>query len=285
MTSSCSSRDYQRIEAAIQYLDDYFASQPSLAEVAESVGLSPFHFQRLFKKWAGVSPKRFLQYLTLESAKDSLRRSASVLEASMDVGLSSTGRLHDLFVTAESVTPGEYKSAGEGLRLTYGFHDTPFGTCLLGASDRGVCWLTFLVADQDREEQLEKFRTQWPKATIEEDHKHTACLVRSIFYCENEEPCSIHLHGTNFEIKVWQALLRIPEGEVVAYGDVARSIDHPSTRAVASAIGRNCVGYLIPCHRVIRRLGEFGDYRWGRNRKKAMLGWERARREQLSSNP
>ncbi|MFQ5745294.1 MAG: bifunctional helix-turn-helix domain-containing protein/methylated-DNA--[protein]-cysteine S-methyltransferase [Acidobacteriota bacterium] len=275
--------DYCRVEAAIRYLECNFTSQPSLAEVAEHVGLSSSYFQRLFKRWAGVSPKRFLQFLTVEYAKDLLRGSETVLGATYEAGLSGAGRLHDLFVRVEAVTPGEYRSEGGGLEIRYGFHPTPFGSCLLAVTERGICRLEF-PGEQERRARVEALERCWRRAVIRRDPVATAPFVDRIFGAagvdNGEGGLEILLRGTNFQIQVWRALLLIPEGRVVSYGDIGRFIGRPAaSRAVGAAVGANPIAFLIPCHRVIRRVGAFGGYRWGGARKKAMLGWEAARQQ------
>ncbi len=264
--------DYRRIEQAILYLENHAQSQPELDEIASAVGLSEFHFQRMFTRWAGISPKRFLQFLTREGAKDLLARSEDLLDAAFGVGLSSLGRLHDLFVTTEAVTPGEYKSGGAGLTIRYGLHETPFGRALIGVTERGICHLGFV---QGREgETIDALVSDWPQARMVEDHNATAPLVGPIFDLGQRgvTPLRLHLRGTNFQLKVWEALLRIPPGSVTSYEGLAARAGHPgASRAVGSALGRNPVAVLIPCHRVIRKLGEFGDYRYGAARKKALL--------------
>ncbi|MCL6430877.1 MAG: methylated-DNA--[protein]-cysteine S-methyltransferase [Anaerolineae bacterium] len=254
--------------------------------MAVEVGLSPFHFQRVFRRWAGISPKRFLQFLTKEHAKALLAQSKDLLDVAYEAGLSSPGRLHDLFVTCEAVTPGEFKSRGEGLSIVYGYHPTPFGECLLGLTTRGICWLSFVVGG-DRGRSLTALRHCWERAGICLDESATQPLVERIFGAWEGAgaPLPLLLRGTNFQIKVWEALLRIPGGCVASYHDVARWIGAPAAaRAVGRAVGGNPIAYIIPCHRVIRRVGAFGQYRWGEPRKLAMLGWEAARRE-LGSEP
>lgn len=267
--------DYKRVEEAIRYLADRFSDQPGLGEVAEHVHLSPFHFQRLFKRWAGTTPKRFLQFLTVEYAKRRLEESGSVLDASLEAGLSGPGRLHDHFVAIEAMTPGEYKRGGKGLRIGYGFHNSPFGECLLAATSRGVCSLSFV--DENRELALSGLQKRWPAAVWEESPAQTEPLAGTIF--GDEAPVVLHLKGTNFQLNVWRALLSIPEGHLVSYADLARAVGRPrAARAVAGAVAANPVGYLIPCHRVIRQIGALGGYRWGETRKRALIGWEAARR-------
>lgn len=274
------SADYGRIEAAIHYLDQNFQAQPSLAEVAAHVGLSEYHFQRLFSRWAGTSPKRFLQFLTIQHAKQLLADSQSILDATFEAGLSSPSRLHDLFVTHEAITPGEFKQKGAGLTIQYGFHDSPFGECLIALTERGICGLQF-VANGDRAAALAELKASWPQAQFVADEGATRPFINPIFNLTDvaERPSlPLYLKGTNFQIQVWQALLKIPAGTAVAYGTVAQMIGNPkASRAVGSATGSNPIGFLIPCHRVIRQAGGLGDYRWGSRRKKAILGWESAR--------
>jgi AraC family transcriptional regulator of adaptative response/methylated-DNA-[protein]-cysteine methyltransferase len=268
--------DYERIERAIHYLEANYREQPNLKALARGAGLSEFHFQRLFRRWAGVSPKRFVQYLTAGHATRLLRASCSSLEAAHEAGLSGGGRLHDLLVTIHAVTPGELKRAGAGLTIQYGFLTSPFGTCLIGATSRGVCHLSFLSAE-DRRAALSELKAEWPQAHIEEATHVTAPLARQLFKRINARAPGIdlHLRGTNFQIKVWEALLRIPPGGVVSYEDLARRIRTPrAVRAVANAVAHNPVAFLIPCHRVIRKSGALGGYRWGETRKKALLAWE-----------
>jgi len=275
------SSDYQRVEEAIHYLEANYRQQPDLEQVARSVHLSKYHFQRLFKRWAGISPTQFSHFLTLEYAKERLRESQSVLEAALDAGLSGPGRLHDLFVTFEAITPGEYKRRGAGLRIAFGFHDTPFGQCLLATTERGICALYF-VQGADRPVALEQLAYHWPQAHIVEDGTRTQPLVDQLFAPASPDqlrPFHLLLKGTNFQVKVWQALLAIPPGALTSYQYVASSIDKPSgARAVGRAVANNPVAYLIPCHRVINKTGEIQHYRWGATRKKAMIGWEASHR-------
>jgi AraC family transcriptional regulator of adaptative response/methylated-DNA-[protein]-cysteine methyltransferase len=270
------SEDYQRIEQAIGYLEEHYTEQPELEQIAASVGLSEYHFQRLFTRWVGISPKRFLQFLTKEGAKDLLDRSSNVLDTSYNVGLSGPGRLHDLMVNTDAVTPGEYKSRGAGLEIRYGFHPTPFGECLLGITERGICHLAFV--QQGREQALAALQLEWPGAGLREEPAATGPLVAPIFSLgTGSRPISLYLNGTNFQLKVWEALLGIPSGTVSTYERIAAQIGRPAAvRAVGNAVGRNPVAVLIPCHRVIRKIGEFGNYRYGPIRKKALLGWETA---------
>lgn len=271
-----SSEDYLRIEQAILYLENHYTEQPGLEEVAASIGLSEFHFQRIFTRWAGVSPKRFLQFLTKEGAKELLSRSENLLDTTHQVGLSSLGRLHDLFVTTEAVSPGEYKTRGEGLTIRYGIHVTPFGKCLIGLTDRGICHLGFVSGSEG--EAIDALVDTWKEARMVEDYRSTAALVGPIFdlrYSTRIKPLTLHLRGTNFQLKVWEALLHIPAGAATTYESLAQWVGHPgASRAVGSALGHNPVAVLIPCHRVIRKVGDFGNYRYGALRKKALLARE-----------
>ena len=279
--------DYRRIEQAINYLEKHVAEQPSLDEVAEHIGLSAYHFQRLFKSWAGVSPKRFLQYLTVGNAKKLLRESASVLDAALDVGLSGPGRLHDLFVSVEAMTPGEYKNQGKDLQISYGFHSTPFGECLLALTSRGICGLKFLEPE-NRSDELNELLKTWHEESVVENPEAGKCIISQIFGQSSdpaETPIKVLLRGTNFQIKVWEALLRIPEGTAVSYGSLADAVGHPGAhRAVGTAVGHNPVAYLIPCHRVLRNNGEIGGYHWGITRKRAILAREAAVCEDAGSH-
>ena len=276
------SADYHRIERAIRFLDDSAPVRPSLDQVAKHVGMSPFHFQRLFTRWAGISPKRFSQVLALEYAKEKLRESRNLIDATYDAGLSSGGRLHDLFVTLDAVTPGEFRENGDGLRISAGFHDSPFGEALIATTDRGVCALTF--HEGSRQSALRDLATRWPNATIEERPRVTAPIASRIFTAlevrdpEGLVPLGLLVRGTNFQVKVWRALLQIPVGSVATYEDIATAVGAPTAvRAVGTAIGRNPVAFLIPCHRVIRTTGALGGYRWVLPRKRAMLAWESGR--------
>lgn len=274
-----SSQDYDRIEQAIRFIERSYLQQPALEEIAEHLGLSQSHFQRLFQRWAGISPKRFIQVLTLENAKQRLRESASVLDATFDAGLSSPGRLHDLFVTLDAVTPGEYKTAGYELQIKYGFHQSPFGETFIALTERGICGLEF-VSHGQRTEVLDNFQQRWNLATIQRDQGKTESLVEQVFGRANSTPkrsLSIFVKGTNFQVRVWEALLRLPSGTVTSYGDLARRIGNGrASRAVGAAVAQNWIGYLIPCHRAIQSTGLAHRYRWGTVRKKAMLGWEAA---------
>jgi AraC family transcriptional regulator of adaptative response/methylated-DNA-[protein]-cysteine methyltransferase len=271
--------DYKRIEKAIKFLEANFPSQPGLKEVAAHIGLSEYHFQRLFSRWVGISPKRFLQFLTKEYAKKLLENSTNLLDVTYGAGLTSPSRLHDLFVNCEAVTPGEYKKRGAGVDITYGFHPSPFGECLLARTERGVCGFYF-IKNGDRRDVLTEFKHYWQNAALSENPTVTAPLISQIFNPaagKNKEPLHLILKGTNFQIKVWEALTRIPFGTVVTYEDVAVQVGLPkATRAVGTAVGHNPISYIIPCHRVIRKTAEFGNYGGGTVRKKAILGWEAA---------
>lgn len=270
--------DYRRVEKALHYLNAHRQSQPDLDQLARAAGLSPYHFQRLFQRWAGVSPKRFLQFLTKEHAKTFLDRGIGVLETSRAVGLSGAGRLHDLFVTAEAVSPGEYKSSGKGIAIRWGKHASPFGPCIIATTTRGVCALAFADNEEAVTFSLEELRSRWPLAKIAESQRDTANAAREIFGGTRRQPLPVLLRGTPFQLKVWEAMLRIPEGRVSSYSVLAEAIGQPrAARAVGSAVARNPIAYLIPCHRVIRSIGELGDYHWGPLRKRAILGWEAAR--------
>lgn len=270
------SRDYRRIERAINFIEENIDSRPDLAAVAHVAGLSDFHFQRLFSRMVGISPKRYEQFLTKEAAKKLLAGSESLLDAAYEVGLSGPGRLHDLFVSCEAVTPGEWKSRGAGLSIGYGFHPTPFGEAMLASTDKGICALYF-AAEDSREEVLARLREEWRNARIAPDQDRTAGIIERIFAGTSNAraPLTLYLRGTNFQVKVWEALLAIPPGRLATYEDVARKIGDPTaTRAVGSAVGRNPIAYIIPCHRVIRKTGELGGYHWGTGRKRLILAWE-----------
>jgi AraC family transcriptional regulator of adaptative response/methylated-DNA-[protein]-cysteine methyltransferase len=271
-------RDYGRVERAIRFIDARRHQQPTLGEVAAHLGLSRFHLQRLFTRWAGVSPKRFLQALTLAEARQRLRASRSVLDAALAVGLSGPGRLHDLLVVHEAVTPGDVRRRGAGLPIAFGFHPSPFGACLVAATDRGICYLGF-VQEGDRGDVLNKLRRDWPRADLAERPEVTAPLAQAAFTAEPGADLRVHLRGSPFQLRVWEALLRVPEGALVTYGDVARAVGQPrAARAAGGAVGANPVSYLIPCHRVIRSTGAIGNYGGGPTRKRALLAHEAVQR-------
>jgi len=268
--------DYDRIEKIILFLEKHFQEQPSLETMARSVNLSPFHFQRLFQKWAGVSPKQFVQYLTAQHAKQRLLESRSVLEAAYDAGLSGPGRLHDLMVSVEAMTPGEVKARGKGMTIEWGVHATPFGKAFVAVTSRGICGLSFA---ENPKKALAEFKDQWSGAEWKENPAGTLKIIYQLFGTGfRKGEIKVLLRGTEFQVKVWEALLKIPTGFVQSYQDVAQAIQKPkASRAVGTAVGQNAIAYLIPCHRVIRETGILGDYRWGSSRKKAMLGWEAAK--------
>jgi AraC family transcriptional regulator of adaptative response/methylated-DNA-[protein]-cysteine methyltransferase len=264
--------DFKRIAAAIDYLIEHRADQPGLDEVAAHVGLSRFHFQRLFKRYAGVTPKQFLAALTLESAKPLLDRDASVLDAALDVGLSSPARLHDHFISIDAMSPGDYKSGGRDVRATYGFAQTPFGTIRVVLTPHGIAMLDFV----DEERPIEPDRTPLPHATfVREDRE--AERIAKLAFGQHREPLRLHLHGTNFQLRVWNALLAMDPGERTSYAQLASAIGEPkAVRAVGNALAVNPVAILIPCHRVIASSGAVGNYKWGAGRKRALLAWESA---------
>lgn len=271
-----SSRQYAVVAHAIDYVRTHALAQPSLEEIAAAVHLSPFHLQRLFSSWAGLSPKRFLQYLTKEHAKCALGRSANMLDVAASSGLSGGGRLHDLMVSCEAMSPGEIRSGGEGLDIAYGLAPTPFGDAVVGWTARGICHLAFCVTEDAA--LLNELATLWPRAMRHRDDAGARALLATVF-AQTPACGTLHLllRGTNFQIKVWEALIRVAPGEVVSYGDLAQRIGMPrAQRAVGSALAANVIAYLIPCHRVIRESGEVGNYRWGTERKLAMLGREAA---------
>ncbi len=267
---------YEQIESIIQHLGENFQDQPSLEELSQRANLSPDHFQRVFKNWVGISPKQFLKYLTLEYAKSRLEQKHSILDSALDSGLSGPGRLHDLFVSLESITPGEYKQRGDGLHIEYGIHPSPFGFAVLAVSKRGLCGSFFLPELSDSM-ALEAILEYWPQAHCSRNDIKTSDYAKQLFDTsyQGSGRLSLFVRGTPFQVQVWRALLEIPSGSLCTYSDLAGSIGRPSaTRAVASAVGDNPISWLIPCHRVIRKGGYLGGYRWGLARKKVMLAWE-----------
>lgn len=273
--------DYDRIAEAISFIASRVNGQPTLQEIARHLHLSPFHFQRLFCRWAGVTPKRFLQVLTLERAKQLLRASKPLLEVSDSLGLSSGSRLYDHFVHLEAVTPGEYKLGGAGLTIEYAVHDTPFGKAFIAITPRGVCNFAFLE-DTEIDAHLTGLHGMWPHALVNENHQRTLAVIQAMFGEERklDRPISLHVSGTNFQVSVWKALLQIAPATVASYSQVAAAIGHPrSARAVGLALGSNPVAFLIPCHRVIQQSGKLGGYHWGETRKLAIHAWESARHE------
>jgi AraC family transcriptional regulator of adaptative response/methylated-DNA-[protein]-cysteine methyltransferase len=273
--------DYYRIAEALQYIKDHMQDQPGLEEIANSVHVSPYHFQRLFTDWAGVSPKKFLQYISIEHAKEVLKQQdATVYDAAFEAGLSGTGRLHDLFVNIEGMTPGEYKSGGRNLSIQYSFHESRFGNYLIASTSAGICNLLFF--EQSAAAVVNELQSLWPQAKLFEGENAFHAQVQQFFENDFSKPQTIKLHlkGTPFQLKVWESLLRIPEGKLTTYTQIAQNIQQPSAqRAVGSAIGSNPIGFIIPCHRVIRSVGNIGEYRWGTARKMAMIGWEAAQKE------
>ena len=272
--------DYDHIRRAILFLAETWESHPPLEALASHLGLSPAHTQKLFKRWCGLSPKEFVQAITVDRARELLAGSASVLDAAHEVGLSGGGRLHDLFVDHEAMTPGDYKRRGEGVAMIYGFHPSPFGDTLVMATPRGVAGLAFVNEDasQTRAEALADMTRRWPQATFAADQARTAPMVRRIFDPAEwtpKRPVRLVLIGTDFEVRVWQALLAIPMGRAVSYSDIAAHIGRPAaSRAVGSAVGRNPISFVVPCHRVLRGDGSLGGYHWGLTRKRALIGWE-----------
>ncbi len=270
---------YERIAKAIEFITDNITAQPSLEEVAEKVNLSPFHFQRIFTEWAGVSPKKFLQFLTADYLKAKIKDTATLVEAAEIAGLSSQSRVYDLFTGIEAVTPQEFKSGGKGLHIDYAYHETPFGECFMAVTERGICGMAF-TNEVSKNEDLETFKQKWHFATIEENPSVTEQYVQRIFTPHLSSLDKLHLlvQGTNFQLKVWEALLTIPQGSLTTYQQIADSIGHnKAVRAVGTAVGNNPIAYLIPCHRVIRKEGKLGEYHWGSIRKKALVGWEAAK--------
>ncbi len=269
--------DFLRIAEAINYIKDNFKGQPRLEEIAEIVHLSPFHFQRLFTEWAGVSPKKFLQYITIEHAKSLLKENqATLFETSNEIGLSGTSRLHDLFISIEGMTPAEYKNGGRELNITYNFYSTIFGEIIVASTNKGICYMAFI---EDENSGMTILKNQFQNAEFikNENVQHQNSL--QIFQKDwtNLNPIKLHLKGTDFQLKVWETLLKIPMGKLTTYGNIATNINNPnSSRAVGTAIGSNPIAYLIPCHRVIQSTGNFGGYMWGNTRKTAIIGWEQS---------
>jgi len=269
--------DYDLVKHTLAFISENWREQPSLDTLADQAGLSPTHLQRLFTRWAGLSPKAFLQAVTLDHARGLLRDSASILDASYELGLSGPGRLHDLFVTHEGMSPGIYKAHGRGLSIRYGFHDCPFGRALILITSEGLAGLAF--ADHGKEKSaLADMTSRWPEATYVEDQQATASYARRIFEAERwqpDQPLKIVFIGTDFEIRVWETILRIPFGKASTYSDIACHIGKPkAARAVGTAVGKNPISFVVPCHRVLEKSGGLGGYHWGLTRKRAILGWE-----------
>jgi AraC family transcriptional regulator of adaptative response/methylated-DNA-[protein]-cysteine methyltransferase len=277
---SSAAADYDIVRRAIAYISGHWRSQPEIDEIAAATGVTATELHHLFRRWAGLTPKAFVQALTLDRARSLLRDSASVLDAAYEVGLSGPGRLHDLFVTHEAMSPGEWKSGGEGLTVAYGFHPSLFGTALIMATDRGLCGLAFSDLGEERA-ALDDMRRRWPKANTVEDSARTAGIAARIFdknLWRQDRPLRVVLIGTDFEVRVWETLLRIPMGRATTYSSIAGSIGAPkAARAVGAAVGKNPISFVVPCHRVLGKSGELTGYHWGLTRKRAMLGWEAGR--------
>ena len=274
---SAAAADYDIVRRAIGHIREHWRSQPEIDAIAEAAGVTPTELHHLFRRWAGLTPKAFLQAITLDAARTLLRASASVLDAAYEVGLSGPGRLHDLFVTHEAMSPGEWKSGGQGLTIRYGFHPCPFGITLLMASERGLAGLAFADAGEEKA-ALADMRQRWPNAGYVEDTAGTAALARRIFDPKRwraEEPLRVVLIGTDWEVRVWETLLRIPMGRLTSYSTIASKLCAPkAARAVGAAVGKNPISFVVPCHRVVGRSGALTGYHWGITRKHAMLGWE-----------
>lgn len=270
--------NYERIANSISYIKGHFKEQPLLDEVAEKANLSPFHFQRIFKEWAGVTPKKFLQYISVEHVKKVLKETnSSLFEAAMDTGLSGTGRLHDLFVTIEGMTPGEYKNGGEQLNINFSYAQSPFGLVLIATTTKGLCHVAFIA---DEATGIFDLKKRFPNAKYQQRVNEAQVNALMIFANDWNRISEIKLHvkGTDFQLKVWEALLKIPAGQLSSYGSIAQKIQKPkASRAVGTAIGNNPIAFLIPCHRVIQASGNLGGYMWGSTRKTAIIGWEGAK--------
>lgn len=272
-------RNYDRIEKAIHYIHAHFKTQPSLDEIAQAVHISPYHFQKIFTEWAGVSPKKFMQYISLGHAKELLKRQSTLIDTAYGTGLSGTGRLHDLFVSIEGMTPGEFKNGGADLRINYCFAESPFGLVIVASTTKGICHMHF---EEDESAALASLMSRFPKAHFQAADDAFQQDALHIFKKDWQQldQIKLHLTGTPFQLKVWESLLRIPMGGLSTYGDIAKHIGRPkSSRAVGTAIGSNPVAFLIPCHRVIQSTGRLGGYMWGMDRKSAIIGWEAARTE------
>ncbi|WP_305863537.1 bifunctional helix-turn-helix domain-containing protein/methylated-DNA--[protein]-cysteine S-methyltransferase [Aliarcobacter butzleri] len=265
---------YKQIEKAIRFIDENFKEHPSIDEIAKNIGMSKYHFIRVFKEYVGVTPKQFLHCVTLNYAKEHIKESKSILDSSLDIGLSSTSRLHELFVNLIGVTPKEWKEKGKDVQITYGFGQTPFGEALIGFTDKGICYLGFI--DNNKKEIFQRFNELWENANLVFDEKLAYEYLENIFVKNQKYPLLVK--GTNLQINVWKALLNLPNGIVATYSDIANYLDKPkAVRAIASAIGKNHIGYLIPCHRVIAKSGAMSGYRWGIERKKILIAYESVR--------
>jgi AraC family transcriptional regulator of adaptative response/methylated-DNA-[protein]-cysteine methyltransferase len=277
MPLAAAAADYDVVRKAIGHIRGHWREQPEIETIAEAAGVTPTELHHLFRRWAGLSPKAFLQALTLDGARQLLRDSASVLDATYEVGLSGPGRLHDLFVTHEAMSPGEWKTGGEGLTVFFGFHPSPFGSALVMATGRGLAGLAF--ADHGKERAaLADMKGRWPRAIYVEDSARTSAIARRIFdpkQWQREQPLRVVLIGTDWEVRVWDTLLKIPMGKLVTYSDIACKLDKPTApRAVGTAVGKNPISFVVPCHRVVGKSGDVTGYHWGITRKRAMLGWE-----------
>lgn len=273
--------DYARVQDAIRYISDNWRDQPDLDDIARQSGLSPAHFQRLFSRWAGISPKEFVQAITLDHARQMLEGSASILDTAYEVGLSGAGRLHDLFVNYEAMTPGDYKRRGAGLKISWGIHDSPFGRALVMATQRGIAGLAFADDGEDESVMFEDMARRWPAASYVKAPESTLPYIARIFSPElwrKSDPLKVVLIGTDFEVRVWDALLKLPPAQAITYSDLAAHVcTTRAARAVGSAVGRNPISFVVPCHRVLRKDGGLGGYHWGVTRKMAILGWETGR--------
>jgi len=274
---TAASTDYDIVRRAIAHIRGNWRTQPEIEQIAEAAGVTPTELHHLFRRWAGLTPKAFLQALTLDSARELLRSSASILDASYEVGLSGPGRLHDLFVTHEAMSPGEWKTGAEGVTITYGFHPSPFGAALVMATERGLCGLAFADFGEEKAALID-MQGRWPKAKFVEDSARTAPIAARIFDKEKwrpDQPLRVVLIGTDFEVRVWETLMRIPMGRATTYSTIANKLGNPkASRAVGAAVGKNPLSFVVPCHRVMGKSGDLTGYHWGLTRKCAMLGWE-----------
>jgi AraC family transcriptional regulator of adaptative response/methylated-DNA-[protein]-cysteine methyltransferase len=270
-------RDYDSVRRAIAFISEHWRAQPTIEAIADAASVTPDELHHLFRRWAGLTPKAFMQALTLDHAKGLLRDSASVLDAALDSGLSGPGRLHDLFVTHEAMSPGEWKNGGAGMTLRFGFHPSPFGTAIVIASGRGLAGLAFADSGEEHPALVDMQR-RWPRASYVEDHAGTAALAQRVFDTKlwrPDQPLRVVLIGTDFEVRVWETLLKIPMGRAVCYSDIATRINSPkASRAVGAAVGKNPISFVVPCHRALGKSGALTGYHWGITRKQAMIGWE-----------
>jgi AraC family transcriptional regulator of adaptative response/methylated-DNA-[protein]-cysteine methyltransferase len=277
MPLAAAAADYDVVRRAIGHIRGHWREQPEIEAIAEAAGVTPTELHHLFRRWAGLTPKAFLQALTLDGARQLLRDSASVLDATYEVGLSGPGRLHDLFVTHEAMSPGEWKTGGEGLTIRFGFHPSPFGSALVMATERGLAGLAFADPGEERA-ALADMKARWPRAAYVEDSARTAVVAKRIFdqsQWQESQPLRVVLIGTDWEVRVWEALMQIPMGRLTTYSDIASKIHKPAAaRAVGAAVGKNPVSFVVPCHRVVGKSGDLTGYHWGITRKRAMLGWE-----------